>query len=163
MTRWSRVHAKRHYESNDAVDFAGGKTLLETAERLAQRHIVFGIADATDEVRHYRSLDEAFESTRPDSRRPLPRNRPLWPMTVTHPISTFVRSRAHRITGGTMPATMGEVLVAEWVNAVLGRGIVFALLDMIMCTSVAAEIGRKPPKARFSDGRCVRSGIKKVD
>jgi high affinity sulfate transporter 1 len=39
----------------DDVDFTGGKTLAETAEQLAQRGVVFGIAAATDDVR--RELD----------------------------------------------------------------------------------------------------------
>ena len=35
----------------DDVDFTGGQTLVETAEQLEKRGIVFGIADVTDEVR----------------------------------------------------------------------------------------------------------------
>ena len=37
------------------VDFTGGQTLLETAEQLAQRGIVFGIAEVLPDVR--RELD----------------------------------------------------------------------------------------------------------
>ena len=39
----------------DDIDFTGGKTLVETAEQLAQRDVVFGIAVVTDDVR--RELD----------------------------------------------------------------------------------------------------------
>ena len=62
----------------DDVDFTGGKTLLETAEQLEQRGVVFGIADVTDDVRqeldrfgvtekigedrYFASLDDAFKA-----------------------------------------------------------------------------------------------------
>jgi high affinity sulfate transporter 1 len=60
----------------DDIDFTGGKTLLETADQLAQRSVVFGIAVATDDIRkeldrfgvterigedrYFASLDDAF-------------------------------------------------------------------------------------------------------
>jgi high affinity sulfate transporter 1 len=39
----------------DDVDFTGGKTVVETAEQLAQRNVVFAVAEASDDVR--RELD----------------------------------------------------------------------------------------------------------
>ncbi|GAB89417.1 SulP family inorganic anion transporter [Gordonia rhizosphera] len=60
----------------DDIDYTGGKTVLETADQLAQRGITFAITDATDHIRHeldrfgvtakigegryYQSLDDAF-------------------------------------------------------------------------------------------------------
>ena len=39
----------------DDVDYTGGKTLVELADQLAERDIVFAVAEAQDEVR--RELD----------------------------------------------------------------------------------------------------------
>ncbi|MGB8382920.1 MAG: STAS domain-containing protein, partial [Dermatophilaceae bacterium] len=45
--RWLVLHA----EAVDDIDYTGARTLLELADQLKQRGIVFAVADATDHVR----------------------------------------------------------------------------------------------------------------